>query len=198
MRPLPDWLPAPEVQALIAAAEGELHVWLHLAWAAGPRTKESTESLTWDRLRLSEEPGVYLKGKGGDERLVPLYPEAAAALRGWQEEHQNGAHVFSYTCQGIRDRLKVFGRRHGHPGLYPRHFRRAFCVALIDGGADIISVRDLMGHKDVRTTLIYYLGSEPDRDKLRQSVIKGLPRALAHAMAHPQDYPDLRPHREGP
>ena len=213
MRPLPDWLPVVEVQRLIAAAEGERQLFLRFLWVSAARVGEAC-GLTWANVRLDEEPGVFLMGKGGDERWVPFYEDQGiiGPLRKRRLAAPNEARVFSYNTQAVRDWFKVFGPRHGYPATMRvingkerwRHFRphlirHSAATEMLRRRPDALPVvAHILGHKNWQTTLdFYWHESESRLDRLRRST-EMMERPLRWIMAHPGEHSDLRPWREGP
>jgi site-specific recombinase XerD len=106
--------------------------------------------------------------------------------------------VFPLTTQQVRDRLKTVGRRIG-VHLTPHLFRHAFASHMLDRGADIRSVQDMLGHKKVTTTIdVYWDHSEVALHQVRRLIVTCLPRARAYLIAHPQSFVDLYPYRPDP
>jgi integrase/recombinase XerD len=175
-RPLPKLVAADEVAALIAAAgrhEGP----------AGKRLVAIIELLYGAGLRVSELVGLpvaaarrdprflIVRGKGRKERLVPLGAPARAALAdylavrdGFLAQHR--ASPFLFPSRGREGHLTR--RRCGQlvealaleagidpARLSPHVLRHAFASHLLEGGADLRSVQEMLGHADIATTQIY-------------------------------------------
>ncbi len=137
---------------------------VELLYGAGLRVSEAI-SLSLDQLRLSE--GIILvDGKGGKQRQVPLGHKVADSLQQyWVQERPQ----LKPSCDRIL--LNRFGRslsrvgawkilqglclKHDIPLQSPHDFRHAFATHLIEGGADLISVQQMLGHADISTTQIY-------------------------------------------
>ncbi|HTZ76418.1 MAG TPA: site-specific tyrosine recombinase XerD [Stellaceae bacterium] len=175
-RPLPKTLGEDEIAALIAAAgrdttpEGvRLHCILELLYASGLRISE----LVRLPLAAAREDARFLlvRGKGGKERLVPLGDPARAALRAYRDcrphflaEGKTSPWLFpSRSAPGFLTRhrvgqlLKALAAEAGlDPGrLSPHVLRHAFASHLVDHGADLRSVQEMLGHADIATTQIY-------------------------------------------
>jgi len=139
---------------------------LELMYATGARVAELS-GLNVDRIDLQNNL-VLLEGKGNKQRLVPLYPAAAAAvdvyLKQAREVLQGKASqaVFLSTRgnrlseDAIRRIVKTHARAAGiTTPVSPHTFRHSFATDLLSGGADLRSVQELLGHANLSTTQIY-------------------------------------------
>lgn len=181
-RALPNVLTVEEVERLLAAPRGEGwraqrdRALLELLYACGARVAEAVG------LRLSSiEPALRvlrLFGKGSKERVVPLGERARDALRIWIEGGRAG-------LPGSARRPEVFLTKSGRPmtridawrrvraaaleaglraDLSPHTLRHSFATHLIEAGADLRSVQEMLGHASIRTTEVY---THVDREHLR-------------------------------
>ena len=167
--------------------------------AAGQRDRAIIEVLYGCGLRVSELTGldvgavsledevVRVIGKGSKERLVPLMGSAHEALaeylsdwRGELVSSRSGAAVF-LNVRGVRiSRQSVFaiveraGRVVGIDGLHPHTLRHSFATHMLQGGADIRIVQELLGHSSIQTTQLY---THLDRSHLRMAYLSAHPRA---------------------
>jgi integrase/recombinase XerD len=194
-RALPKLLAETEVAALLGAAR---------AWsgAEGVRLVCLLELLYATGLRITELVGLPLaaarrnprfllvRGKGGRERIVPLGEPARAALAAYLDARRGflpsgraspwlfpstgaGGHLTRQRCGQLLKRLAI--RAGLDPGrLSPHVLRHAFASHLLDRGADLRSVQQMLGHADIATTQIYthVLG-----DRLRRLVETAHPLA---------------------
>ena len=191
-RSLPRAMSLDEVERLLAAVpvDGMIaardHAILELLYAAGLRISELT-ALDVDDLDL-EERTVRCIGKGSKERIVPLGRAAVDALgryltqsRPTLARQNSGPAVFlnargtRLTRQGCWKLLKKHAaaaelRRR----ISPHTLRHSFATHLLDGGADIRVVQELLGHASVATTQVYTLVS---RERLREVYESAHPRA---------------------
>jgi integrase/recombinase XerD len=171
---------------------------LELLYGTGARISEAV-SLDVDDLELSGEsrspqvPGaVRLSGKGGKQRMVPVgrYAReavecylirarpalAAAARRGPASAalflNARGGRL---TRQGAWGALRAACARAGLAQVSPHTLRHSFATHLLDGGADVRVVQELLGHASVTTTQVYTLVTV---DRLREVYATAHPRAL--------------------
>ena len=123
-------------------------------------------------------------GKGSKQRLVPLSDPAVAALRVWLQDHRESfvtadtpdAAVFLNQrgrAMTPRDVRRVIDRRSVVP-THPHALRHTFATHLLDGGADLRAVQELLGHADLATTQIY---THVSRERLREVHRSSHPRA---------------------
>ncbi len=192
-RKLPHFLTTTEVSKLLAAPPGDNPL--------GLRDRAILETLYSAGLRVSELVGlndgdldfdqgiVRVRGKGRKERLAPLGSYAARALGRWlkarklsaKEPTGRQAPVFVNRF-GSRLTVRSVGRmleKHlQHAGLdnrtSPHTLRHSFATHLLDRGADIRSVQELLGHKSLETTQIY---THVSTSNLRAAYEKAHPRA---------------------
>jgi len=168
-----------ETDALIAglAGEGPLglrnRALLELVYSAGLRSQEAVD------LRLAdvdfEQELVLVRGKGGKERAVPLGEEAAYRLRLYLEgaRPQLARGAVDALFLSVRGRpLDTSTLRRLLPN--PHRLRHAFATHLLEGGADLRTIQELLGHSSLSTTQIY---SHVDGKRLRKVYDHAHPRA---------------------
>lgn len=147
---------------------------VELAYSEGLRSQELVDL---DLRDVDFERGsVHVAGKGGRERVVPLGQEAARWLRRYLEQGrpalvQRGspAALFLSARAGRLDTSTV---RRIFPN--PHRLRHAFASHLLDGGADLRAIQDLLGHASLNTTRVYTTVS---RRRLRQAYDHAHPRS---------------------
>lgn len=167
--------------------------------AQGQRDRAIVEVLYGCGLRVSELCGLDLSavmldeellrvfGKGSKERLVPIMGTAKEALSGyidvWRPElvsSRSAGAVFLNRRGGRLTRQSVFsiveraGRVVGIDGLHPHELRHSFATHMLQGGADIRIVQELLGHSSIQTTQVY---THVDRSHLRMAYLAAHPRA---------------------
>jgi integrase/recombinase XerD len=165
---------------------------LEFLYGTGARISEVTGLDVDDLDYLAREPSVLLTGKGGKQRYVPVGSYAVRALDAYlvrgrpalaaRAGLRAGPAVFlnarggRLTRQGAWGVLRSASLRCGLSDVSPHTLRHSFATHLLDGGADIRVVQELLGHASVTTTQVYTLVTV---DKLREVYAAAHPRALA-------------------
>jgi site-specific recombinase XerD len=178
-RRLPDAPKAAEVDAELAGLEGDGPLALRnralveLVYSAGLRSAEAV-SLDLGDVDFEQEL-VHVRGKGGKERVVPLGEEAAywtaRYLRDARPQLVRGAvDALFLSARGRRLDTSVLRRTLPHP----HRLRHAFATHLIEGGADLRTIQELLGHSSLSTTQIY---SHVDARRLRRVYDRAHPRS---------------------
>ncbi|MEV6033168.1 site-specific tyrosine recombinase XerD [Nonomuraea sp. NPDC051941] len=190
-RRLPKAISVDEVERLIAASGPDgapltlrNRALLEVLYGTGARISEAV-GLAVDDLEVDQ---VRLRGKGERMRVVPLGRYARSALDAYLVRARPGllAHgrgtpaVFlnarggRLTRQGAWEVLQAAAERAELDGISPHVLRHSFATHLIDGGADVRVVQELLGHASVTTTQVYTLVTV---DKLREVYAAAHPRA---------------------
>jgi site-specific recombinase XerD len=163
---------------------------LEFLYGTGARISEAT-GLDVDELDLDDDPVVRLAGKGGQHRLVPVGSYAARALQAYLVRARPvlaassrrvsvspavflNARGGRLTRQGAWGVLRAAAARAALADVSPHTLRHSFATHLLDGGADIRVVQELLGHASVATTQIYTLITV---DRLREVYATSHPRA---------------------
>ena len=142
-------------------------------YSAGLRSAEAVGlnlgDVDFDREQL------HVRGKGGKERIVPLGEEAAHALARYL--HQARPELVSGPETALF--LSTRGRRLDTSTLrrvfaHPHRLRHAFATHLLEGGADLRTIQDLLGHSSLSTTQLY---SHVDGRRLRRVYDRSHPRS---------------------
>jgi integrase/recombinase XerC len=191
-RTLPPVLKAAEVTSLLDAPSGDSPVdlrdaaLLELLYATGARVGEIC-GLDVDDVDTARRV-VRVLGKGSKERAVPYGTPAARALAVWLESGRprlatsstgpalfvgvKGSRIDQRTVRRIvHDRL---ARIEGAPSLGPHGLRHTAATHLLEGGADLRSVQELLGHATLATTQIY---THVTVDRLKATYDRAHPRA---------------------
>ncbi len=178
-RHLPETPRPDEVDALLKASEGEgpldlrNRALLELVYSAGLR---SAEAVGLDLVDVDfENETVHVRGKGGKERVVPLGEEAAA----WTGRYLHQARPKLARGANNAFFLSVSGRRLDTSTLrrlvrHPHRLRHAFATHLLEGGADLRVIQELLGHSSLSTTQVY---SHVDSRRLRRVYDRAHPRS---------------------
>jgi site-specific recombinase XerD len=144
-----------------------------LVYSAGLRTQEAV-GLSLADVDFEQE-AVHVRGKGSKERVVPLGEEAAYRLRAYLEDGR------PQLARGANDALFLSAR--GRPLdtstlrrllPNPHRLRHAFATHLLEGGADLRTIQELLGHSSLSTTQVY---SHVDARRLRRVYDRAHPRA---------------------
>lgn len=189
---LPDYLSSEQVSALLAAPAGleplslRDRAILHTLYATGARVSEVC-GLTLARVNL-QAGYLNVHGKGSKERIVPIGAAAIEQVRQYLDRgrpallkrpsdmvylSKSGRRLsrsrvwevvkFYATLAGIRPEL-----------VHPHTFRHCFATHMLENGADIRSVQEMLGHVSISTTQIY---THVDQKRLRSVMLKFHPRA---------------------
>lgn len=157
-----------------------------LMYASGLRVGEAV-TLTLSSINFSERTLRFI-GKGSKERLVPFYTDAGVILQRYlktsrpilmvQKVHdrvfvnQKGEPL---TARGVEYLLEKSARNAGiSRSVHPHMLRHSFATHLLDNGADLRLVQELLGHASISTTQIY---THVTLDRLRETYLKAHPRA---------------------
>ena len=153
---------------------------LEVLYGSGVRVGELC-SLDIDAVDV-QATAITVWGKGGKERRVPLSAPAVEALVAWLAVRGEvvpadaGAALFGNE-RGVRlsprDVRRILDRRSPRP-THPHALRHSFATHLLDGGADLRVVQDLLGHSDVATTQRY---THVSKQRLRAVYTEAHPRA---------------------
>jgi integrase/recombinase XerC len=197
-RTLPGFLTREQMDAIFADAEvragdGGFHGMRNLAivelfYSTGMRLSE-LQGLNVDDLDLVSER-VKVLGKGRKERIIPIGRLAVRALRHYSEGRtgvmaqstrgdrravfvgQTGKRL---TVRQIQNIVKAFLKQVGDEhGLSTHSLRHTFATHMLDGGADLMAVKELLGHASLSTTQIY---THTSKERLKQVYRQAHPRA---------------------
>jgi site-specific recombinase XerD len=179
-RRLPDSPQVAEVNALLASLEGDGPIALRnralveLVYSAGLRSAEAV-ALDLGDVDFEQELVHVRQGKGAKDRVVPLGEEAAYRLarylRDARPELARGAeNALFVSVRGRRLDTSTLRRLVPHP----HRLRHAFATHLLEGGADLRTIQELLGHSSLSTTQMY---SHVDAKRLRRVYDHAHPRS---------------------
>lgn len=190
---LPDVLSIEEIDAIIGAID--------LSKPEGQRNKAMLEVLYSCGLRVSELVNLKLSnlytdqgfikviGKGNKERLIPISPKALKEISFYLPDRHSlpkiekeSENILFLNRRGkkltrvmIFTIIKTLTEKAGiKKNISPHTFRHSFATHLIDGGADLRAVQEMLGHESILTTEIY---THIDREFLRDAIISFHPRS---------------------
>lgn len=142
------------------------HAILEVLYGCGLRVSEVC-SLTLNQIHL-EQGFIRCIGKGDKERMIPIHPRAKKALEEYLEHVRRKWEVKRSIYVFINAKGKAVSRQYVHlmikrnlerngldQSLSAHSFRHSFASHLLDGGADLRVVQELLGHSDIATTQIY-------------------------------------------
>jgi integrase/recombinase XerD len=169
LRALPHYLSAEEVERLLAAPDGQAgnrerdSAILELFYSCGLRISELAKLPLRD-VSL-EEGSVRVRGKGTKVRLVPLGARAIRRIQTWLPVRAKGPvkdGTLFLSSRGRRlSRTSVWVVKHCaqaaniRQNVTPHMLRHSFATHLLDHGADLRAVQEMLGHSDISTTQIY-------------------------------------------
>jgi integrase/recombinase XerD len=108
----------------------------------------------------------------------------------WASCEGTEGRIWARTRQAYSLRLKAAAKRAGIEGMHFHLLRHSFASQMLNNGADLRTVQELMGHVRVDTLAGYWHLADPRLQALRQSIVTGLPRARAFLLSHPDSWSD--------
>ena len=190
---LPDVLSASQVGAMLAACTGDgppemrNRAILEVLYGCGLRVSECTGLDLGDC--ILEEGYLRVVGKGGKERISPISGAALEALGAYLERARPAlakpyakptAAVFlnarggRLTRQSVHAIVADAGRLVGVDNLHPHTLRHSFATHMLEGGADLRVIQEILGHSDISTTQVY---THVSRTHIREEYLSAHPRA---------------------
>jgi integrase/recombinase XerC len=204
-RRLPKCLDLDQVQRLLdAPGDGDLlsardKAMLEVLYSSGIRVSELVELEMGD---IDLQEGVLrVRGKGRKERLTPIGSQAIQAMQRYFEQR-----AADPRCQGAHA-MRVFLNKHGQPlstrsvrrkldkylvacgldkGISPHTLRHSFATHLLNNGADLRSVQELLGHQSLSTTQVY---THLTTRRMKEVYDAAHPRADMPTIPHPASSP---------
>jgi site-specific recombinase XerD len=157
-----------------------------LAYACGLRAEELV-NLDHDGIDFDSEQ-VRVEGKGGKTRFVPAGEHALAALGDYLERARTALQGNSQdpalflsksgrrlSTSDVRRRLRVWARHAATQGaVHPHALRHSFATHLLEGGADLRAIQEMLGHASISTTQVY---TRVESARLRAAYLRSHPRA---------------------
>ena len=192
---LPQWLSRGDAERVFSVAENRAAdggfrgardlAMLELFYASGMRLSE-LHGLDMDDVDLIGEH-VKVRGKGRKERIIPIGDAAVKAIRKYELRrgeivgrsdrgalflNQNGKRISRRSIQEIVRKAIESGA--AEAGMSPHALRHSFATHLLDAGADLLAVKELLGHASLSTTSIY---THTSKDRLKKVYAQAHPRA---------------------
>jgi integrase/recombinase XerD len=196
---LPEVLTVDEIDRIIAAVD--------MSKNEGQRNRAMLETLYSCGLRVSElinlkisdlyfkEEFIRVTGKGDKQRLVPISPRAIREIELYMAERNEGRikpgfedYLFLARWGNNISRIQVFqlikslAEAAGvKKNISPHTFRHSFATHLLEGGANLIAIQNMLGHESITTTEIY---THMDSNRLRSEIIEHHPRNKMYRENH--------------
>ena len=159
---------------------------LELIYGSGLRISEC-QSLCWNQLRTKERL-VRVIGKGNKERIVPITDSLITWLEKFRAAEIEAGHAPSetsyvflsedgkpFSVRTLRNDIHNLLREIGWEGKASPHvLRHSFATHLLENGAEIMSVKEMLGHSNISTTQVY---THVNAERLREAFKKSHPRA---------------------
>ena len=181
---LPKALPAQPLADLLDAISGDGpldlrdRALLEMLYATGMRVSELAGLKVGD---IGESAFVRVLGKGDKERVVPLSRQARRAVTAWLDDGrvavanaQSGDALWLGTRGGPLDTRGIRRVVKRRIGTFPHALRHSFATHMLEGGADLRTVQELLGHIDLATTQLY---TSVTRRHLKATYDRSQPRA---------------------
>ncbi|HRP01750.1 MAG TPA: site-specific tyrosine recombinase XerD [Candidatus Kapabacteria bacterium] len=182
-RELPDTLSFQDIDNLLQSIDTtSLHgirdrSMIETLYACGLRVSELINLTKKDIIAESEIVRVF--GKGSKERIVPIGSQALAWINKYLNEVRGNIINSSLTNDilylnlrgkqltrmGVWKIIKAYSDKIGLKNVHPHTFRHSFATHLLEGGADLRAVQEMLGHSDISTTQIY---THIDRDFIKE------------------------------
>lgn len=185
-RDLPDVLSVEEIDAMIAMIPSDKneslrnHAIIEMLYGSGLRVSELVEA-RMSRLDLDERL-MIVEGKGSKERLVPVSPVAASLLEEWILQRgrlkvkPDGEDILFLNRRGgkltrqmvfliIKELAELAGIK---KNVSPHTLRHSFATHLLEGGANLRAIQEMLGHESISTTELYL---HLDRSRLRRELL---------------------------
>ena len=176
----------PELPADAKLPQVRARILLELIYGSGLRISEC-QNLTWDRIN-ERDFLVRVLGKGNKERIVPITESFVARIATYKQMQAQAGHLPTATGYVfLSDDGKPFGLRTLRNDIHdllreigwegkasPHVLRHSFATHLLENGAEIMSVKEMLGHSNISTTQVY---THVNAERLRAAFKKTHPRA---------------------
>jgi site-specific recombinase XerD len=155
-----------------------------LAYASGLRAEELV-SLQLESIDFDSE-SIRVEGKGGKTRVVPVGEHALKAVERYLARARPALDAYGepalfisksgrrLSTSDVRRRLRTWARAVSLPEVHPHALRHSFATHLLEGGADLRSIQELLGHATISTTQVY---TRVEAARLRSAYSAAHPRA---------------------
>ena len=176
----------PELPENPSLQQVRARILLELIYGSGLRISEC-QNLTWDRIN-EKDFLVRVLGKGNKERIVPLTESFVSRIANYKQMQLEAGHLPTTTgyvflsedgkpfgLRTLRNDIQHLLREIGWEGKASPHvLRHSFATHLLENGAEIMSVKEMLGHSNISTTQVY---THVNAERLRAAFKKTHPRA---------------------
>lgn len=169
-------IPVQSIEPLEDAIECRQRLLMELIYGSGLRISEAA-NLRWDQI-MWDLKQIKVLGKGNKERIVPLTHICLRLLQNhvrgegpWVFDHKG----IPYSVRTLQNDLKKYMSEQGYDGhVHPHMLRHSFATHLLGAGADLMSIKTMLGHSSLSTTERY---TQVGNQELREAYLRCHPRA---------------------
>ncbi len=167
---LPDYIEDEQIEKLLKAIDGKKthkasitrdRLLIELDIKTGMRRAELANLEVGD---VHDDFLVVRSGKGGKDRVIPLAPSIARKLNAFVRGMKPAEKVFKLSAPSISMKVKNFARKAGLENFHAHSIRHKFATDLLERGADLKVLQELLGHENLSTTQVY-LAVTPERKR---------------------------------
>jgi len=160
-RALPQYVEDAEIDRLFAAIEGKRshkgsiardRLMIELYLKTGMRRGELANL---EVKEIHEDFLMVRKGKGEKDRMIPLLPDLAIRLKNFIKDKEPDEKVFGLKGASIGNKIRTFARKAGLSSIHTHSLRHKYATDLMERGANLRVVQELLGHEDISTTQGY-------------------------------------------
>ena len=184
-RELPPYIEDREIDRLLEAVDGKRthkgvitrdRLLIELALKTGMRRGELANLVAGD---IHDDFLIVRQAKGGRDRMIPLLTDIARRLHRFTTGKRPEDSVFNLTGPSIGNKIRLLARKAGLKKIHTHALRHKFATDLLEHGANIKAVQELLGHSDIGTTQVYLSLTEQGLRDAIQSLEKPKKRAGA-------------------
>jgi len=158
---LPPYTEDSDIEKLFAAVESKKthkgciardRLLVRLALKTGMRRSELANL---ERQHVHNDFLVVIGGKGGKDRIIPTAPAISQVLQDFIKDMEPDEKIFKLKAACISNKIRQFAKKAGLNGFHTHTMRHKFATSLLEKGANIKVVQELLGHENLATTEVY-------------------------------------------
>jgi len=158
---LPPYTEDSDIEKLFAAVENKKshkgciardRLLVRLALKTGMRRSELANL---ERQHVHNDFLVVIGGKGGKDRIIPMAPAISQVLQDFIKDMEPDEKIFKLKAACISNKIRQFAKKAGLNGFHTHTMRHKFATSLLEKGANIKVVQELLGHENLATTEVY-------------------------------------------